>query len=72
MELVGEENIKYCMVGYRECGMECIVGEDFNMGYGIYLEGEKYFFTEWVLEETVGDSLRAKELIIPFVVERVE
>ena len=72
MELVGEENIKYCMVEYRECGMECIIGEDFNMEYGIYLEGEKYFFTGWVLEETVGDSLRAKELIIPFVVERVE
>jgi len=25
------------MVGYRGCGMECIVGEDFDMEYEIYL-----------------------------------
>ena len=44
MELVGEGNIKYCMVGYRGYGIECIVGEDFNMECGICLEGGKYSF----------------------------
>ena len=45
------------MVGYRGCGMECIVGEDFNMECGIYLEEENICFRGWVLEETARDSL---------------
>jgi len=44
LELVGERNIKYWMVGYRGCGMECIVGEDFDMECGICLEGGEYSF----------------------------
>ena len=44
MELVGEGNKKYWMVGYREWDMECIVGEDFDMEYRIYLEGGEYSF----------------------------
>jgi len=38
LELVGEGNIKYWMVGYRGCGMECIVEEDFDIECGICLE----------------------------------
>ena len=46
MELVGEGNIKYWMVGYRGCGMECIVEDDFDIEYIICLEGGEYFFSD--------------------------
>ena len=32
------------MVGYRGCGMECIVGEDFDIECGIYMEVVEYCF----------------------------
>jgi len=44
LELVGEGNIKYWMVGYRGCGMECIVEEDFDIECGICLDGGEYSF----------------------------
>ena len=44
--------------------MECIVGEDFDMECGICLEGEEYFFQGWILEGTIGDSLRSTYEIV--------
>ena len=45
--------------------MECIVGEDFDMECGICLEGGEYFFSGWILEGTIGDSLRGLPVPAP-------